>query len=70
MKVLRYLIVLGFILVISSCRTLPALYLGDTSGTLDYNRRDGQLRIVWEHHSQLIGQSESLQAADSTQVNH
>lgn len=70
MKVLRYLIVLSFILVISSCRTLPALYLGDTSGTLDYNRRDGQLRIVWEHHSQLIGQSASQQAADTTQVNH
>ena len=69
MKVLRYLIVLGFILVINSCQTWPALYLGDTSGTLDYNRRDGQLHIVWEHHTQLIGHAESQQAVDSLQVN-
>ena len=53
MKVLKMLIilVLGFGFV--GCSRWPAIYVGDSSGILTYDRLNHRLEIMWEHHSRL-----------------
>lgn len=48
-----------------SCRQWPALYVGNTSGTLDYDRHSGVLHVEWNHNSYLNGSSAKSEASDT-----
>lgn len=53
MRVLKMLIilVLGFGFV--GCSRWPAIYVGDSSGIITYDRLSHRLEIMWEHHTSL-----------------
>lgn len=62
LKVIMFFVILCALV---SCRQWPALYVGNTSGTLDYDRRSGVLHVEWCHNSYLNGTQSKPEASDT-----
>lgn len=55
-------------LLLSSCTKWPAVYIGDTSGILTYDRINHRLEILWEKHTQLKGEKMDTVTVDSISI--
>lgn len=68
MKRLSFLIVIVPMLVMTSCYRWPAVYLGDTSGIISYDRLNHRLEILWERHTQVQDNKQDTTRIDTLNV--
>lgn len=63
------LLIIGTVsLLLSSCTKWPAVYIGDSSGILTYDRINHKLEILWEKHTQLKGEKTDTVTVDSISI--
>lgn len=70
MKRLSFLIVICLMLVMTSCYKWPAVYVGDSSGIISYDRLNHRLEILWEKHSKLQDNKQDTARIDTVNVLH
>ena len=49
-------ILLSLLMVTSACSRWPSLYVGNSSGRLQYDRRTGVLMVEWQHSATIHGE--------------
>lgn len=72
MRKLGFMFIVCGVLMLNACTQWPAIYVGDSSGILSYDRVNHKLELIWENHSKLKGQQADTLKSDiqsSIQVN-
>jgi len=68
MRFSKFFIIGTVSLLLSSCTKWPAVYIGDSSGILTYDRINHRLEILWEKHTQLKGEKMDTVTVDSISI--
>lgn len=65
-KFVFYWVLIALAFILFGCSGYPRIYLGNSSGIVTYNRREGKLEVLWENHGTI---EDKASLSDSSIVN-